>query len=242
MSTLKKNIPPTDKKDNVNLVEELLYDKKYECPVCDHSFTAKAIRSGKNRVVSTDTDLYSQYSIVNPLIYDVILCTSCGYASLSKNFEDLRPTQVKWIREQISSKYNPQYYPEILTVEHAIDRYKLALLSAMVKKSRLGEQAYLCLKIGWLYRDLNDISNENNYLATARNGFKGAFSNERFPIFELDELTTAYIIADISRRLKEYDEALRWVSDLIVKPGVPARLKNRAIDLKDVIRLETKEN
>lgn len=240
MTNLVTNISPNNEEGNENLVKELLYDKRYQCPVCDKSFTSKAIRSGKNRIVSTDTDLYSKYNIVNPLIYDIILCTSCGYAALSKNFEDLRATQVKWIRDEISSKYKPQHYPDILTTKHAIDRYKLALLSAMVKKARNGEKAYLCLKIGWLYRDLGDTANELTYLTSARDSFKEAFSKERFPIFELDELTTMYIISDISRRCGDYEDSLRWISDLIFKPGIPSRLKSRAIDLKDTIREESK--
>lgn len=221
---------------------DILYDKTYECPVCGSTFTSKGIRSGKNKVVSTDMDLYSRYSIVNPLIYDVIVCTNCGYSALSNNFTSLRATQIRWIQDQITAKYTPTYYPDILSEEDAINRYKLALLNAIVKKSRIGERAYLCLKIGWLYRDLEDVKNETLYLESAKKDFKIAFSSERFPIFELDEMTTMYIIAALSMQFGEFDQALRWVSDLILKPGIPSRLKQRAQDLKDAVRREVKEN
>jgi len=220
----------------------VLYDKTYECPACGTTFTSKGIRSGKNKSVSTDTDLYSHYSIVNPLIYDVVVCIRCGYASLSNNFSKLRATQMRWIQDQITAKYTPTYYPEILSEEDAINRYKLALLNAIVKKSRIGERAYLCLKIGWLYRDLEDVENEMLYLNTAKDDFKIAFSSERFPIFELDEMTTMYIIAALSLKSGEFDQALRWVSDLILKSGIPSRLKQRAQNLKEDIRAEAKAN
>ena len=226
----------TTQEDQVIL--DILYDKSYQCPVCDIDFTSKGIRSRKNKVISTDSDLYSHYSMVNPAIYDVIVCTHCGYASLSATFSTLRATQIQWIQEQITAKYTPTDYPELLNEEHAINRYKLALLNAMVKKSRVGERAFLCLKIGWLYRDLGDTANETLYLEHAKRDFITAFSSEPFPIFELNEMTTMYIIAELSRKAGEFDQALRWVSDLIVKPDIPAPLKIRAEDLKNAIREE----
>ena len=214
---------------------EVLYDKTYECPVCYTTFTSKAIRIGKNKIVSTDSDLYSKYSVVNPVIYDVVVC-NCGYAALSKNFESLRARQAQWIKKDITSKYQPTYYPEILTEELAINRYKLAFLNAAVKKAKAGEKAYLCLKTGWLYRDLGDRKNERFYLEHARSGFLEAFTTEAFPIFELDELTTMYLIAELSRKAGDMDTASKWASELIIKRAVPPILKNRALDLRDSLR------
>ena len=139
------------------------------------------------------------------------------------------------------AKYTPTYYPELLNEEDAINQYKLALLSAMVKKSRVGERAYLCLKIGWLYRDLGDTANENLYLEHAKRDFMTAFTTEPFPIFELNEMTTMYIIAELSRKAGEFDQALRWIGDLILRKDIPAPLKSRAEDLKNDIRAIGKE-
>ncbi len=223
-------------KKNNQAILDVLYDRSYNCPICNRVFSSKAIRSGKNKLISTDSDLYSHYEIVNPIIYDVVVCTDCGCAAIANDFEKLRPTQIKWIKSQITAKYTPTYYPDILTEEDAINRYKLALLNALVKKAPIGQQGYLCLKIAWLYRDLQDKDNEDLYLNHARDHFITAFSTERFPIFELDEMTTMYIVAELFRRSGQYDQALRWVSDLILKPGVASRLKHRAQDLKDMIR------
>ncbi len=214
---------------------EVLYDKTYKCPVCDTTFSSKSIRSGKNKAIATDSDLYSKFSIVNPVLYDVVVC-DCGYAALSKTFDQLRATQITWIREEITSKYQPIQYPVILNAENAINRYKLALLNANIKKSRIGEQAYLCLKIGWLYRDLEDHANERLFLEHARQHFLSAFTTERFPIFELDEFTTMFLVAELSRKVGDFETALRWAGELITKRSVPERLKNRARDLRDSIK------
>lgn len=211
---------------------EVLYDKTYQCPVCDSTFTSKSIRSGKNKLLSTDSDLYSRFSIINPILYDVIVC-NCGYAALANEFERLRATQIDWIQNEITSKYHPVKYPVILTEKHAINRYKLAFLNSKVKKSRLGERAYLCLKIGWLYRDIGDNENERIFLEHARKGFLEAFTTERFPIFELDELTTMYLIAELSRKVGDFETAARWAGEVVTKSDAPERIKNLAREVRE---------
>lgn len=229
------------KNQNNQAILDVLYDKNHNCPVCDTHFTSKAIRSRKNTIVSTDSDLYSHFTVVNPIIYDVIVCNHCGYAALENNFSNLRPTQIEWLKKEIKAKYTPTLYPEILNEKQAINRYKLALLSAMVKKSRVGERAYLCLKIGWLYRDLEDEANETLYLNHAKRDFMTAFSTEPFPIFELNEMTTMYIIAELSRRSGEFEQALRWIGDLIIRRDLPAPLRQRAEDLRNTVRDKMKD-
>lgn len=232
-----KPVDGSHKKHEVTL-EAVLYDKTYICPVCDKVFTSKAIRSGKNRLMSVDTDLRPKYDMVNPSLYECIVCPNCGYAALSKIFTSVSPKQIGWIKEQICSQYKNREYPAILTNKDAVERYKLALLNAMAKRVKDGEKAYLCLKIAWLYREMEDGEQEKAFLRYALTGFLNAYNNERFPIFELEELTVAYIIADLYRRFEEYDKALQWVGYVILEKSVSLRLKTRGLHLKSLIREE----
>ncbi len=226
------------KQENKYTIEEILYDKAYVCPVCSNQFKAKAIRSGKNRLMTVDLDLRPVYDIVNPLIYEPIVCEKCGYSALTKNFNTLSTIQMRWIKEQICSNYKEHHFSSILTPQEAIHKYKLVLLNAVVKKAKDGEKAYICLKIAWLYRDLRDEENEKIFLEHALTGFLNAYNKDRFPIFELGELTVAYIIAELYRRFKEYDKALQWISCVILDRSVTLRLKTKALHLKSVIREE----
>jgi len=219
-------------------LESILYDKTYICPVCDKVFTSKAIRSGRNRLMTVDTDLKPQYDIVNPILYECIVCSHCGYAALGKAFSSILPKQILWIKEQICAQYKDQNYPDVISNKDAIERYKLALLNAMVKKARDGEKAYLCLKIAWLYRDTGNSEQEKIFLEYALTGFLNAYNKERFPIYELEELTTAYIIGDLYRRFEEYDKAMQWVGYVILDKRVTLKLKTRALHLKSLIREE----
>lgn len=223
-------------------LENVLYDKTYTCPICEKKFKSKTIKSGKNRLLNTDIDLKPNYETTNPLLYDCIVCNNCGYAALSKNFEKVSFTQIKLIKEQISSQYKPRTYPQYINEEEAIIKYKLVLLSALTKKSKNGEIGYICLKIAWLYRGLKDEKNEIRFLKYVLEKFEATYNNETFPIFELDELTIAYIIATISLRLKDYEKATKWISFVILDRNVPARLKSKAIDLKELILKEKDVN
>ena len=222
-------------------VEEVLYDKSYICPVCGNEFKAKAIRSGKNRLLTVDLDLKANYDVVNPLLYESIVCENCGYAGLSKNFNLLTTSQIRWIKEQICTRYKVHHYPGVLTEKDGIQRLKLVLLNSYVKKAKDGEKAYICLKIAWLYRDMKEKALEELFLKHALTGFENAYNNERFPIFELGELTTAYIIADIYRRMKCYDKAMQWVGFVVMDRSVSLRLKTKALHLKGVITEEKRK-
>lgn len=236
---LKTEQPTNTKKitKDVN-IEDILYDKYYTCPICQNKFKAKAIRTGKNRLVSTDLDLKANYEIVNPSIYQTIVCESCGYAALNRNFNVITKSQIKCIKEQICAKYKLYHYPVILGTEEGILRLKLALLNSYARKSTDGEKAYICLKIAWLYRDLQDELNETMFLKYALKGFENAYYTERFPIFELGEITTAYIIASLYRRIGKESKALQWVSFVIMSNNIPLRLKTKALHLRSIIKEE----
>lgn len=140
-------------KNNVNDEMAYIFDKKYICPVCDKEFTSKQVRTGKSHFEGTEEDLRPVYTGIDTIKYDVVMCPHCGYAAVLREFNNISSRQRKNIREEIASKYTPvvQEY-DIYSYSEAIRRYKMALLTAMKKPSKLSEEAYLCLKLSWLYR------------------------------------------------------------------------------------------
>lgn len=230
----KQEFSKETKKVEITLTD-ILYDKTFECPVCNKQFKSKVIKSGKNKFIKADSDLKPYYEIVDPSLYEVLHC-SCGYTGLAKSFEILLPTQKVLIKQGICEKFKEIPRSEYRTIQEAIELYKLSLLNTIVKKGKDGEKGFTCLKIAWFYRDLADEANEKIFLEHALQGLEQALEKERFPIFNLDENTVTYIVADIYRRLGRTEEALKWLSYLLLSRGVSSRLKERARDLKDLIR------
>jgi uncharacterized protein (DUF2225 family) len=238
--------------NKVNVVEEkdLIYDKEYGCPVCDHKFTSKTVKTGKNKLMSTDTDLRPLYKELDSNKYDAVTCPICGYGVLARYFVPLSDRQVKECREQIASKYRGSKpdNTEMYTYDEALKRFKLVLISCIVKNSKASEKAYTCLKLAWLCRGKAESLNEDDkeievlrvqelkFIQNAIEGFEKALSNENLPICDMDEHTLSYLLADLHRRTGNPDTTLKYLSKVITSRNASDRLKDRARDLKDLIK------
>ncbi len=243
-------VPKVEEKD-------LVYDKTFECPVCGNGVVTKIMKTGKAKMLGTDQDLRPKYEGIDAAKYDVQLCTSCGYAALSRYFSNVSSGQAKLIRENISKKVHLHPYTgEIYTYEEALERYKLCLAVAVVKRARTSEKAYICLKSAWLLRgyaeylgeqgaaDANLLAalakEEDEYLLNAYNGFMEAGKSETFPICGMDEITVDYLLAVLATKFKKYDVASKLTAKVLTSPSANARTKEKARELKDRILAEVK--
>lgn len=232
---------------------DFVYDKNFQCPVCARTFKAKVVKAGKVKLEGVDTDLRPIYKDVDPLKYDAIVCTHCGYAALSRYFNFMTRTYANIIKESISSNFENKFKDTVIySYDDAIVRHKLALLNAVVKRAKDSEKAYTCLKIAWLLRGkrahINPemeksnelisqlLEEEEEFILKAYEGFTSAYTSEVFPMCGLDEPTCLYINADLARQLKKYEDAMMLVSRVILSKSSNERIKDKARALKDEIR------
>lgn len=252
---------PQEVKVQKNEVEEkdFIYDKSVACPVCDAKFVSKITKSNKAKLLGTDKDLRPVHEGIDTQKYDVFVCPQCGYAALSRFFPNVTSAQAKMIKENITGKVKlHQYKGETYSYEDAIERYKLALANAVVKRTKNSEKAYICLKSAWIFRgyvseleassdaDPEKIANlremEELHLQNAYKGFTEAIQTESFPMCGMDEVTMDYLIAVLASRFGEYDIAGKLVAKILVSPSANTRTKDRARDLKEEILEKMKNN
>lgn len=217
-------------------MKDHIFDKSVVCPVCNNHFKTKAVKSKSPRILSKDSDFFIRYNIANPYFYDVWICNSCGYAAMKSDFEKLRSFRQELVRSNVTPKWKPREYPAILDANMAIERYKLALLNAVLTKMPSSTKAMISLKISWMYRFLEDSEHENNFLVQALEGFNDAYINEPFPIYGLQRDSLMYLLGDLNRRIGNDDEALRWYSKAIVGINTSYRIKELARNGKDLIK------
>lgn len=215
---------------------DCIFDRNMTCPVCGNDVKIKSVKTGKVRMISKDTDFMPRYEKLNPLFYDVAVCPSCGYSALVKSFGKLREEQINLIKSIITPKFIPKTYPDLYDVDIAIERFKLALLNSVVKKGKSSEKAYLCLKLSWFYRLKNEEKEEKRFIEQSLIGFKEAYEKETFPIYGMDKFALIYLIGELSRRIGKNDEALRWLSMVLISMNVNPKLKELARDQKDLIK------
>lgn len=245
----KEELTKSQTKVRIKPIEEIIYERKITCPVCERDIKFKAVKSGQLKLERTDLDLRPIYDQLEPALYEVIACNICGYAALKRVFNTISSTKQNIIKEKVAQQFTGKPYPEIYTYEIAIERYKLALYDAIQIEAKDSEKAYLCLKIAWLYRgyyeslEINENENkienykssEITFMKHAVNGFKIAYEQEKFPVLDLSEVTVVYLIGELSRRIGDLEAASKWISQVIVSKEANNRLKERARESKSLI-------
>jgi uncharacterized protein (DUF2225 family) len=232
----RKSAQEIKQEDPAAAPENYIFLRKRTCPACGLQFEDAALRVTKCRFTRGDTDLRPYYEPYDPILYDVVICYHCGYAAMHSAFDALTDRQAGVVKSEITPYYKYREYPLVFSVEDGIERYQLALLCAVVKKAKESEKAYLCLKLAWLCRASGETDKETGYLKCALEGFELAFAKESFPIYGMDDVTLTYLCGELSRRIGKKDEALRYIGRVIVSPAASDRLKQRAREVKDLIK------
>lgn len=247
-------------KTEVHKLEEkdFIYDRNFECPVCDEHFMSKIVKTGKAKLLETDRDLRPRYEGIDVVKYDVILCPHCGYGALTRYFGNMSTGHIKLIREGISNHVHLHtFHNETYTYEEALERYKVCLANAVVKHAKASEKAYICLKSAWLLRgyvewleeqdDFDDKkreglkAQENAYLQNALSGFIEARQKENYPMCGMDEMTVDYLLAVLAAHFGQYEVASKMVSTILTSNNANSRTKDRARELKEHILEERRK-
>ncbi|MDF1616684.1 DUF2225 domain-containing protein [Petrocella sp. FN5] len=246
-----KDEKPVKKEIQAKKTKQLVFDRKVKCPVCDHEFLSKTVKSSINRFERTSLTLRPIYSKIDPLIYDVIQCNSCGYAALNTTYNKISERQIKTIKEQISSKFIPKEEPKDYDYKTALINNKLALYNAIVMGSRSVNKAYLCLRISWIIDGYLETIEEDkkesltlerlNFIKNAYTGFLEAYETISFPVFGMNQPTYYYLLGVLAFELGDYSHSKRWLSKVMVGEDSQQRLKDKARDVKDLVNQKIKE-
>ena len=228
--------------------EDFLLEKTIQCPLCDEQFKTRAVKGGKAKLVGTDMDLRPRYQELDIVKYDVLLCPYCGYAALTRYFPSILSSQAKKIKEKISPSFRGKKdLPEVYTYDEALERYKMALVNAIVKGAKASEKAYICLKSAWICRgkaeELGEQSPDyakfkamdDEYTKNAYEGFVAAVSTESFPMCGMDEQTVNYLIGVLAFKTSHFDVASKMIANILQSNGASPRIKDKARDLKEEV-------
>lgn len=246
----RKQMENTQANEKEHSETDYLLKKTYTCPICDKTFKALTVKAARPRLLKRDMDMRPVYKYIDIEKYDCIVCENCGYAALTQYFDKLSENQVKIIRNEVCKKFQGiEAAGQFYTYEEAIFRYKLALANAIVKRGKMSERSYICLKIAWLYRGKREMLGteddkkkkelynlEIEFIKKALNGFKEASMNETFPIAGMDEWTFDFLLAELSIECNEPGDALKLLSNIIVSRNAPDRVKERAKELREYLR------
>lgn len=255
------NTEPAEAKVEKPRVNEMdfLFEKTYECPVCDFSFKELTVKSSRARVIKIEKNLRPVVEDFEPIKYEVISCPMCGYTTMNRYFGPIMPRHKEAFIAEIGRSYpaNKYYQPFVMGYDEAIERVELALATAIVKKAKASEKAYICLKGKWLCEScfadsvvLERMTEEEKakmeekhteFHNLAFDGFIAARQSEDFPIAGMDSSTLDYLIAAMAMESGKYDVSSKMVSSLLQNVATPSRIKDKARAIKEELIVRIKE-
>lgn len=196
---------------------EPIYLKSFTCLFCRHPFKSSRVRSRFVRITSHDADFKPNYlnNEANPLYYNVAVCPQCGFSFTEDFLPTFSPVAQKKIKTHIQNQWSPRSYSNKRTIDDAIETYKLALLSANLKEEKPLPSAGLATRLAWLYREKGDRANEERFLKVARDFYITAYEEEDYIGTLMSETRVQYMIAELSWRIHDEDEAIRQFSAVL---------------------------
>ncbi|TYQ15511.1 UNVERIFIED_CONTAM: hypothetical protein Cloal_1977 [Acetivibrio alkalicellulosi] len=195
-------------------MENSLYNKTVICPVCVKKIEVTKVKSKSCVIEKRDTDFCVYYETVNPLIYDVWVCEFCGYAAQGDKFENISSSDANKIIKSITPYWKKRSFSGERTIEKGLEAFKLALYNLQKIKSKPSDYAKICIRIAWIFRILKD-EKEKEFISYALKYYYEVYDKEDLPIGKFDKYTCMYMIAELNRRIGNYDESIVWFNRLI---------------------------
>lgn len=216
------------------------YEKNVDCIHCKKSFPSLKVRTKSVKVINTDTDFQPIYADdnVNALYYNVFVCQHCGFSFTEDFTKYFAPGMKELIDEQICKKWVPHNFKNERTIFDAIQAYKLAFLCATLKKEKYIITSGIALRLAWLYRSMKNDGQEMRFIRLARDHYIESFSNEDYASFQMSNVRVMYMIAELSRRLEDYENATRYFSRVFEsqRTGGEAKLVEMAKEQWELVR------
>ncbi|MCM3745452.1 DUF2225 domain-containing protein [Sporosarcina luteola] len=217
------------------------YAKKTDCKNCLEKFTTTKIRSRFVRVTKHESDFKPVYadSNINPILYNVAVCPNCGFAFTDEFSSYFAPGVKEDIAQKITSLWSGRSFGDERTIEEAIETYKLAYVSAKVKKEKALTMAGIMLRIAWLYDDMDDIDSGMRFRKVSRNLYTEAYSAGDHAGTQMSETRVLYLMAELSHQIGDEEEAIRNFSKVIesqrtsTDPQIIEMAKERWQEIRD---------
>ena len=111
-------------------------------------------------------------------------------------------------------------------------------MCATIKKEKFVITAGLLLRLAWMYRSLHNDNQEKRFMKMARDHYMESYSTEDYRSTQMSDTRVMYMIAELSRRLEDYQIATRFFSKVIEsqRSGGEAKLVDMAKEQWNLVR------
>ncbi|MDX8365924.1 DUF2225 domain-containing protein [Cytobacillus sp. IB215665] len=193
------------------------YDYKPTCLLCKKTYTTQKVRSRYTKISLHESDFCPQYKneAYDPSLYYICVCPHCGFSSSNKFEEAFPPLTIETLKKNICDNWAGKNYCGIRTKKDAIDSYKLAIYSALLKKEKHITIAGMYLRTAWLYRKLTNQKQEKRFMKLALQEYIQSYMTDDFNFTQMSEIRILYMIGELNRRIGNDEQAIRYFSKVL---------------------------
>lgn len=194
-----------------------LYPKKTTCTYCEHDFSTMKIRSRFLKVKDVETDFCTIYKdeTISPYLYFVNVCPKCGFSFTDQFSPYFTKEAREAIHEKIEMNWKPHEFSKERSYRDAITTYKLASISAQVKREPAIVIAGLYIRIAWLYRKRKNEEQEMRFSRLALKSYIESYENGDHTSKGMSTIHLEYLIGELYFRTGNLEEALQFYNRVV---------------------------
>ncbi len=196
-------------------VAKHLHATEYSCPICGTKFNEKSILYSLLRTVSTEFDLRIKFKDFDPMWYSILVCPTCKYANLEKDYMDVGRNEGAKISQKLKEggvADIDKIYGDKRTVDDVIIAYYIALSCIEELNDNEVTKAKLWLNIVWLYEDVQDTEMAKFASTKALEHYNHIYQFTRKLETPEAEQQIFMIMAELNLRLGEKTQAMQLLS------------------------------
>lgn len=217
--------------------DQVFFRKEYACPLCSSRFRTLKPRQKQIIVERADEDFCLYYKTVNPLYYEINVCPKCGYSFNSSTGGPVKPELKKGLAKMLGGLWKPANYSGQRTLEDAVQTFRLALECQRLMGADDSTLGKFFLKLGWLYRYLNQKDQERQSLDSALHHLSKSFEtgSDKDP---KEEMNLMFLLGQLHLKLGDEKGAVNWFVRITQHPEKKSYpyIVNRARDTWQEIR------
>lgn len=220
--------------------------REFTCPVTGQVFDSVSLKTSAFTVRSRATDFRPSYEGVNPLYYAIIV-SPIGFAAEEDRFRN--PASVMFRdRDGLIGLLQSQPPPGDLCGLRGLPAvcraYELALSCTGFIRTPRSEIAGLALRTSWMLLELAESgdTHASDQASALRNialeQYVEAFEKEDVTKLRLGSGGVAYLIAELMRQQRRYDDSLRWFSIVVADKSTAVEVLRLARNQMELCREE----
>ena len=220
--------------------------REFVCPVSGQAFDSVAVKSSAVTVRSRGTDFRPAYEGINPLHYAIIV-SPIGFAAEEERFRNPASLMFRDRDGLIGLLQSQPPQTDLCGIRDlpAVCRaYQLALSCTGFYKTPRSEIAGLALRTSWM---LLELAESGDALAADQAvALRNIAVEQYLEAFEKEDVTklrsgsggVAYLIAELMRQQRRYDDSLRWFSIVVADKSTATEVMRLARNQMEICREE----